>query len=240
MKLRLLKKTVLRELSEQIENNLDIYRSGNFDFIIADTTSFFETDLEIDTDKLAQIQCSNDDHEEITNCRYIYESMNALTLYLARDERIWVHLTHTNLLNYTRTRWPIPTDNEKALKHIKNHFFVNGARGFERDNSASRLWWMAHLCNRIESISIDEALAVLLYQSDVRANIIERPTTAQSLLVFKSIIMKLHESYQNDKAFFDRDRFRLAMKRLNLHGGVKLLDSMNEKDIATLIEQCFI
>lgn len=53
------------------------------------------------------------------------QAMGGMSHYLARDERIWVYLTHTTLLSYARTRWPIPEDNEKAVKHIKSHFFAS-------------------------------------------------------------------------------------------------------------------
>ena len=56
-----------------------------------------------------------------------------MTPYLARDARIWCYLTHTYLLEYSRNRWPIPADDEKAVKHIVSHFFTKGVRGFERD-----------------------------------------------------------------------------------------------------------
>ena len=239
MKIRLLKTARIKEMLDAIGDNLQIYREGNFSFLEIDRTAYFELDYEIDENKLALLDCSKDNHNEIKNCRNVFDSMNNLSLYHARDERIWVYLTHTILLDYTRKRWPIPEDDDKAIKFIRNHFFVIGARGFERDNSASRLWWMASLCNRVNGLSLEEALTSLLYQYDVRANIIERPTTSQSIHIFSTLIIKLYASYNGDRKLFERSTFREAMRKLNLLGGVKLLDSMSERDIETLVDKCF-
>jgi hypothetical protein len=237
MKVRLLRASKLKDLISQIDSNLSLYRTGNFSFLATDPAYYFEIAHEIDHEGLAKVECSESDHKEAINCRTIFEAMKTITPYLARDERIWVYLTHTFLLDYARKRWPIPEDDEKAVNHIKNHFFAVGARGFERDNAASRLWWMAFLCNRVSDLPINDALESLLYQYDVRANIIERPTTAQSLYLFSAILKKLNESYKSDKKLFEREKFREVMKQLNLRGGIKLLGAMDEKYVQRTIEE---
>jgi hypothetical protein len=238
MKARLLKSAKVKELFDNIEQNLCIYRAGDFDFIRADNRNSFEADLDIDEIKLAAIGCTQQDNKEIQNCEIMLNSMGNLTPYLARDARIWVYLTHTELLDYSRNRWPIPTEDEKAVKHVKDHFFITGARGFERDNAASRLWWMAFLCARVDGLSLEEVLSCFLYQSDVRANIIERPTTSQNLMVFSSLVKELHKSIKTDKLLFEREKFREVMKRLNLQGGVKLLGALDKETVQTIIENC--
>ncbi len=239
MKMRLLRAAKVREMMEQIDANLDRYRSGEFNFLRFDLANYIETEHEIDQNMLAKVNCVESDHREVENCEVLYRAMNGLSHYLARDERIWGYLVHTELIEYSRKRWPIPTDDDKAVKHIRNHFFVIGARGFERDNAASRLWWMASLCNRVKSLTLHDALTCLLYQYDVRANIIERPTTSQNVGVFSTILMKLHESYNGDKSFFEREKFRTVMRELNLKGGTKLLDALDEKELTKIIDECF-
>lgn len=239
MKMRLFKAATVKELIDHISENLDIYRSGAFDYLKVDSTNYFEISLDADEDKLSLIDCEGNDDKEVENCIVMYKAMGDLTNYLARDERLWVYLTHTFLLPYTIKRWPIPNDDTKAVKHIRNHFFVVGARGYERDNSASRLWWMASLCNRVDGLSLEKALSCLLHQYDVRASIIERPTTSQSIPVFSAILRRLSESFDGDRSLFERERFRSAMRNLNLVGGTKLLGAMDDKDIEKVIDVCF-
>ena len=82
-------------------------------------------------------------------------------------------------------------------------------------------------------------LKSLLYQYDVRANIIERPTISQSVNIFSAIIKKLNDSLETDKALFDRNRFRSAMRKLNAIGGIKLLEAVDEDRIYIIFNQCF-
>ena len=239
MKMRFLKADRYRELHSQIELNLDLYRNGNFDFLNIDTSCYIDTVRNVDEGLVSQIDCDQDNHHEIQNCLLLYEAMGDLSLYHARDERLWVYLLHTQLLQYSRNRWPIPQEDDKAIKHISLHFFVNGVRGFERDNAISRLWWMASLCNRVKELSLEEYLTCFLEQYDVRANIIERPNTSQNTIVFSSILLKLSESFKKDKKFFDREFFRSAMKNLNLIGGTKLLSALDKNTINLILDDCF-
>lgn len=238
MKGKFLKAVKVQELLSKISEELETYRTGNFDFLKTDTSCHFETSLDINEEKLTSITCDKDNLKEVENCVLMFQAIGGISHYLARDERLWVYLTHTILLPYTRSRWPIPEDNEKAIKHIKTHFFCVGARGIERDNSASRLWWLASLCSRADGVSFEEALTCFLHQSDVRANMVERPTTSQNVRVFSAIIRKLNDSYNSNKELFERKRFRSIMKELNLAGGVRLLAALPEKSIMQILGQC--
>ena len=238
MKALFLRARKIRELIARVEENLPLYRSGSFGTILADPACYFQTELEIDESALSAIACNKQDINEVQCCARMYAAMGNLTPYLARDERLWIYLSHSHLLRYARSRWPIPDEDGPAVKHVVTHFFCQGARGIERDNAASRLWWMAALCNRIKGMPLEQALTCFLHQSDVRANIVERPTTSQSVPIFSAVLLKLNESYISDKSMFDRDRFRVIMKGLNLRAGVKLIGALPESAIMTILEEC--
>jgi hypothetical protein len=238
MKMQLIRAMELKDLFDNVESNLDRYRHGRFEYLIDDSSRSLQTNIEIDNDMISKIDCTlNNSEEEIKNCVLLFDSITDLTPYLARDERFWVYLSHTYLLDYSRKRWPIPEDPQKAIEFIHLHYFVSGARGFERDNSVSRLWWMASLSKRVISLPLEKVLQSFLYMSDVRANIIERPTTSQNTEVFSAILEILHESYCSDKALFERELFRKLMKNLNLRGGTQLLDVLNKNDIKKILKE---
>lgn len=235
MKIRLLKTQTKLEFYNKVADNLDNYRNGNFDFLNDDLSRYFEIDQQLDLDKIACIRCEKEDDREAENCENMFSALSEMTPYLARDERFWIYLTHTYLLNYSRNRWPIPDENEKAVNHIRTHFFVNGVRGIERDNAASRLWWMAYISSQCETLSLQEALRCFLYRSDVRANIIERPTTSQNTMILSAILEKLNQSYHGNQKLFDRKIFRNFMIELNVYGGVRLLDSLDKNTIDSIV-----
>jgi Family of unknown function (DUF6339) len=238
VKARFFKSSVVQILSARVKDNLNLYRAGTFDEYINEPANYFESELEINGELLAGISCEIENPNEVDCCIKMYQSLQGISHYLARDERLWVYLSHTCLLEYTRLRWPIPADEVKAIKHIQAHFFCVGARGIERDNTASRLWWMASLCNRTTGVPLTEALTCFLYQSDVRANIVERPTTSQNVAIFTAVLKRLSQSYRGDKALFGREKFRSIMKGLNLRGGVKLLATLPEPAIERILEEC--
>jgi hypothetical protein len=228
----------LRNFKAQIADNLDRYRSGDFSFLDLDSTQYHELPLEGDSVALNDLKLSaGDEHFEVENCLAVHGFLSSLTPYDARDERLWCYLSHTLFLPHARARWPIPTDDEKAVKHIQTHFFASTNRQVERDNVASRLWWMAHLCTRVSGATKKESLEAFLFRADVRANIIERPTVAQSTNVFSVILQALIRSTSGKKALFERATFRKVMIELNSIGGFKLLDALPESELGNIFEE---
>src|SRR5437879_1825323 len=168
MKARYLKQTTLEELREAVADNIEVYRSGSFSYLEADFSKFFESGFDVEEARIEtfRVPDATGQYFEKHNCLVCYEALPGLTPYEARDERLWAYLTHTLLLEYTRRRWEIPVDDEAAVGHIRKHFFAKDKRSIERDNAASRLWWMAYLCQRVPQLSLPDALQVLLYRSD--------------------------------------------------------------------------
>lgn len=232
------KNSTIKDLFSSVAENLDQYRKDGFSYLLDDHSCLFPTKLEIDVEKISKISCDSNDLNEVECSLLMYEAIGNISHYLARDSRLWIMLTHTLMFNYTKSRWPIPEDDEKAIKHIKAHFFGLGQRGVERDNAASRLWWLASLCDRVDELALKDALECFLYKSDVRANIVERPTTSQNINVFSAVLKRLNESYQGNKELFERARFRSLMTELNLTGGVRLLAVMPDGLLNEIVDDC--
>lgn len=237
-KVRFLRHSALDELRGRVGENLAAYRSGDFSFLSVDTSLWFETTIEIDEEALAGLRIpQGQDQQEPENCAILYKAMEFVSPYEARDERLWTYLTHTDLLEYSRRRWPIPSNDEEAVAHIRKHFFARDKRQIERDNAASRLWWMAHLCARVPMLTLEQSLEAFLFRTDVRANIIERPTSSQSVDLFGAILRRLSESFSGKKLLFERRTFRRFMREINSVGGFKLLDCLRPEQIDTMLDE---
>lgn len=121
MKARLLKATSLDQLRAYIPANLDAYRNAGFDYLEADPSFWFEHSVEVDLDALKALKApSGGSFYEVENCEITYSALKGLSPYDARDERFWVYLSHTVLLDHSRRRWPIPADDSEAVAHIAN------------------------------------------------------------------------------------------------------------------------
>lgn len=233
----LFKESSVKTLFDSVEHNLDLYRSGSFEHLLDDTSLFLASSCKMDEEEALLVDCTADDHNEVNCCLSIVKCLNSVSSYLARDERLWTRLAHIEFLNYSRTRWEIPSDNAKAVDHIKKHFFAKGVRGIERDNAISRLWWMATICSKVNGLPLEKALEAFLHQSDVRANIIERPSTSQNPTVLSAVVNKLSSSLVGNQALYEREKFREVMKRLNLEGGTRLLEALDSEEIQLVVDK---
>ena len=101
-----------------------------------------------------------------------------------------------------------------------------------------RLRWMSSICSKVEGMSLERSLTAFLFQSDVRANIVERPTTSQNVSLLSAVVQKLDESFRGDKELYNRERFRAVMKDLNLQGGTKLLEVLDDAEIKRIVNKC--
>jgi len=236
MKARYLRQAVVDQLFDEVPANLGSYRSGTFAHLLHDPALFFEGTFEVKEAVLSQLRPpEGQELFDAENCALCLNALTDATPYEARDERLWTYITHTYALEYTRARWQIPDDDGKAVSAVRTHFFGKGARGIDRDNSVSRLWWMGHLCNRVSTLPIGDSLKVLLHMSDVRANIIERPTISQNGQIFQAIIHALKRSFDSDMLIFQRAVFRPLMVSLNSVGGYRLLDCMSGSETEDLL-----
>jgi len=241
MKARLLKAASLEQLRASIPDNLKAYRSDGFDYLEADPSFWFEHSVEVDLDALKSLTApSGGSFYEVENCEIIYSALKSLSPYDARDERFWVYLSHTVLLDHARRRWPIPADDDEAAAHIAKHWFARDKRQIERDQVGSRLWWMGHLCSRVEDIDPDLALRAFLFRSDVRANLVERPTVSQSVNLFGAIVKRLAQSFGGKQSLFERNVFRRLMMEINSAGGYRLLDCLPTTEIEQLLDTIIV
>lgn len=237
MKARLLKAVSLEHLRAAIPANLEAYRSDGFDYLEDDPSFWFEHSVEVDLDSLKALKApSGGSFYEVENCEIVYSSLKSLSPYDARDERFWVYFSHTVLLDHARRRWPIPTDDAEATAHIAKHWFARDKRQVERDQVGSRLWWMGHLCARVEDVDPDLALRAFLFRSDVRANLVERPTVSQSVNLFGAIVRRLAQSFSGKQSLFERRAFRRLMMEINSAGGYRLLDCLPATEIEQLLD----
>lgn len=241
MKARLLKSACLDQLRRSITANLELYRGPGFGYLEADPTFWFEHDVEVDLDALVALKApSGGSQYEVENCELVYSALKSLSPYDARDERFWVYLSHTVMLDHARRRWPIPSDDEAAVSHIAKHWFARDKRQVERDHVGSRLWWMGHLCSRVDGLDPELALRTFLFKSDVRANLIERPTASQSVNLFSAIIRRLSLSFTGKQLLFERKTFRDLMQAVNSVGGYRLLDCLAAAEVEGLLDSIVV
>lgn len=85
-----------------------------------------------------------DQGDDIENVKTIFDAYRNLPKAQATDVRFWAYLTHVVFWKYMKARTDEKkiTKNEKGIRYILNHWFLQG--GLER-NDIARLWWGAKL-----------------------------------------------------------------------------------------------
>jgi hypothetical protein len=86
-------------------------------------------------------------------------------------------------------------------------------------------------------LNLYDALQAFLFRSDVRANIIERPTSSQLVGLFSAILRRLSDSFKGERRLFERRVFRRFMWEINSVGGFKLLDCLDATQIDAILDE---
>ncbi|WP_392336574.1 DUF6339 family protein [Loktanella salsilacus] len=237
--IKYLRQDIVDQLYEDVPKNLELYRTGSFDYLASDPAYFRE--LDVADMELVALTESSDAQIDAANSELVWQILKHLTPAEARDRRLWVYLSHVTFLGYARSRYPIPQDDDAAVKTIRDHWFAVNNRSLERNQAVSRLWWFAFMAKRVDSMPLRSALDTLLYLTDVRANLMERPTTAQCAGLFKAWIEILHEARITSEPgesspYFKRPVYRTALKRINAVGGYKLLDSLDDGALKGMVK----
>jgi hypothetical protein len=240
MNLHVVKRGLMAELLDQIDNNLERYLTGTFEDILKPEYVIAVKDTEIDIAMLSQLNPKRGGEVDVDNALVVYGALKGVNRYLARDERLWVYLTHGPCLEYARKRWLVEgADKAKLKSQIRDHFFARGQRGFERNNAIACLWWWAEIASHYPHAELKTSVQVLLHQTDVRASVIERPTSSQS--AFPSIMNILMEKYNSEErsTFFKREKghtapYRRWLGEINRHGGTKFYEALPEHEVTKL------
>jgi hypothetical protein len=251
MKLRFLKHAGLRELRSNIPKNLERYRTGEFKELLEPGNLghlYFElSEGEVDEAAFTELlPPEKNDLKEAHNARVLYGAFKGMSPYQARDERLWTYLCHTLGLQHIRRRHKRIFDKDPAVAaaEIEKVFFViGGQRGFERTNALARLWSYASIAGRNDGWPLEKTLEVFLYQTDVRAQLVERPSTFVNPNVFSAVMRFMRQQYEDPKKkdrFFNRKEgeiplYRQLLSRMNEMGGVMMLASMPEKELDQLV-----
>lgn len=235
----------LEKLEKEAHKNIDKYRNGDFcDFL--DFQNYEILDENFDEDAFDGLKNGKGPEHDLYNAKYTWQKLQNITPRIARQQRFWTVLTHGPCLDYTRSRWPFINDNNKDVKNVRQHFLAKGNRGIERDNAISRLWMTSYIVSKVTSkyLSQDEGLSVLLNTTDFRESVIGRPTVMQSVKTLTAVMETAKRILidDNNPDFFKRHEgagpYKNWLSKINLEGGVTLLDAMDTKDLKKLVDRC--
>lgn len=102
----------------------------------------------------------------------IYEAYKDISPLLAQQDDLWVYLTHVDLFEYVKKRWPIIVgdgdDLDKVKRFIVNHWFRNTER-FIRTTFAG-FWWDVHMTIDNDRVNKYELTQYLFSNTEFRTS----------------------------------------------------------------------
>lgn len=228
---------VADELKHTMEDNLARYREGDFLDLEQKGNWRIPLSVQAELEPLADLIPETGVESELANSMRVGALLNGLTPSLAREERLWIRLSHIEALNYARARWlKDDASDEAILKQVKTHFFAPSLTGCRDDHAIARLWWNHHIACKIMPDNPQRALSSILARADIRSSLVERPGIGARPVLAKAIVLMLEDADTGLKG--SESLFRAFMKNLNLKGAGIVFEVWQESWIMDFMLEC--
>ncbi|HGM5515980.1 DUF6339 family protein [Stenotrophomonas maltophilia] len=227
---------VAGDLRGSVTENLDRYRAG--DFLDLESAGNWRIPLSVDAElsELSKLATDGTPASEIQNSLIVGHALGHISPSIARENRLWVRMSHVEGLRYSRARW-ISDDSteEKCAADIITHFFAPTLTACRDDHAISRLWWNYHIARQIDSENIGSVLRHILHRADIRLNFIERSAMASRPSFSRGVVRLL----ATEKGLLEDEKlFREFMKQMNLDGAGLAFEVIPEVRIDALMRRC--
>lgn len=224
-------------LKHDVEENLERYRKGDFSDLEEAGNWRIPLSIGAEVEVLADLVPETGAEIELANSVLVGKTLAGLTPSLAREERLWIRLSHVEALKYARGRWlKKEMSDDAALKRVKAHFFAPSLTGCRDDHAVARLWWNYHIAGKIMPDDPERALAAILARADIRLSLVERPGIGARPVLAKGVVLMLEEPGTGLKD--DERLFRAFMKRLNLKGAGIVFEVWPENRVQDFMKKC--
>lgn len=227
---------VADELADNIFDNLSRYKDGDFLELEARGDWRIPLSISADVSALSGLKHGVSPENEVDNSLMVGKSLSELTPTVARENRVWLRLSHIECLEYSRRRWlTLSASDEKLVNEVRKHFFASTLTGCRDDHAVARLWWNHHIAKQIMPEDPGRALKVILARADIRLNFLERPGLAARPLLGRGIVCALE---RHDVLLKQETAFRNFMKTLNLLGAGIAFEVWNEDEVNRFMDRC--
>lgn len=227
---------VAADLRGAVSENLDRYRNG--DFLDLESAGNWRIPLTVDADlsELSRLAADGTPASEIENSLIVGHALGHISPSIARENRLWIRMSHVEGLQYARARWISENSTEeKCSADIIKHFFAATLTACRDDHAISRLWWNYRIAQHIDPRNVGSVLRYILHRADIRLNFIERSAMASRPSFARGVVRLL----AGEKDLLDGQAlFRDFMRQMNLDGAGLAFEVMPEVKVDDLMKQC--
>ena len=154
--------------------------------------------------------------------------LDGMTPRTATDGRMWAWMTHFKLHSYSLKRWRRQS-NTNFSNYFASHWFVqNQADALWDSNTAARTWWIAHTALKAGKASggaftPEEALAHFVGHAEHYHTLMG---VGAGFTWSPKVLAEFVRALLNEAEGIKREGCRQLWRRLNLAGGIQLLDAL--------------
>ena len=213
-------KKILEKPFDELKNELELSFVQRYEF---DESIQLELPTSSNTVELSK---------DIENCYLIKKALPHITPADATDERLWVTLCIVHFKDYLIKRW-----GESSNINI-DRIFASGYRGRMSRNGIGRLWWTMHIANTLDNENPKRFINIFFENQEIRQQLLERTSSANSKVVLKSILEITEEMKQKGKKY-NRDKFRNFLKEINFLGKRTLFAALDQENLKAVIRPSF-
>lgn len=221
-------------LADNVEKHIDRYTVSGFEDLESSGDWRIPLSISADLTSLKDLIPENGREAEIHNSLTVGRALASLTPALARENRIWVRLSHIEALEYTRERWVHGASEEKISNLIRIHFFASTWTQCRDDHSISRLWWNHRIATMLTPNDPEKALNLILLSADIRMHLVERSRSGMRMPLARAIIRALN----NDESLKPGKNFNKFMQRMNKNAAGRQIEVWSDREIDQLLERC--
>ncbi|APO66156.1 hypothetical protein IE4872_CH00491 [Rhizobium gallicum] len=236
--LKYLSDKALEKLRTDVGENIDRYLTSGFADLADNPAWDIPLGFDYDAKKLATLDLSqprNIASIDLINSKIVGEALANLTPSAANEERVWVHLSHVETIDYCRARWLSGAAPERHEALIVDHFFAPTQTGVRDDHAISRLWWNYQIAKTCMPEDIDRALDLILTTADVRSNFVERIWMTSRRRIAGAVLRAMKS---NTSVTGSEKNFREFMKALNRLGGGIVFEALSDAETDAFVAEC--
>lgn len=210
-------KVFKRDYQEYLISNIDPvkYNQSRFDYDITKVESLYK----VSRPDYLEERLDSTRKGDYVSAVAIYEAYRDIPPLLAQMNDLWVYLSHVDLFNYTRNRWPFLVNDKNAVTFIKNHWFVNAKH---MNGCIAGLWWNIRLTvdeNRDDPYELSKVL--------FRSNRLREYSILRSVGASRGILGFIAENKELFKEAFE-SKVLLIMSIFNIVSASKNLSYLPE------------
>ena len=234
-----------RWLLDNVEKNKEYYEDPQADFakLLHDSIGEYSapTGIIIDGDiKLNPPDAESTSKRHLADDQALafYNSLKGMTPRLATEPETLAYLNHIYLHKYGILRWPHREGNT-FVSNIKKHWLTeaNQKTAIYKSSTSGRTWWISHTATKAAEASNGAFNAKQALEVFVKDPEYYHRTMEYMVLRNPTIMAECVRSLRNEAKGINRSGYIEMAQEINREAGAKLLDSLMQSDIRTLVKR---